>query len=91
MEIYRNGKAIELTDKEVCQLYLELQRKECADEVTLKLMEDYDIDPIKENINVMRIVTDIMDEVADNDTIWDCEQETYNRVIEGYLKERGLK
>jgi hypothetical protein len=89
MKIYRNGRAIELTETEMIHLYLEIQRRNYAEEVTLKLIEDYDIDPVKENINVMRIVEDVRYEIQDNDTIWDCEQEAYHRVIERYLKERG--
>ena len=91
MTIYRNGKAITLTETEINHLYLAIQRRNYADEVMLKLVEDYDIDIDKEGINVMRIVSDVMQEIADNDTIWDCEQEAYHRVIESYLKERGLK
>lgn len=89
MKICRDGKLIELTETEINHLYLAIQRRNYADEVTLKLIDDYDIDPVKENINVMRIVEDVMYEIQNNDTIWDCEQEAYHRVIEGYLKERG--
>lgn len=91
MKIYRNGKAIELTETEINHLYLEIQRRNYADEVTLKLIDDYDIDPIKENINVMRLVEEVRCEIMENDTIWDCEQEAYHRVIKNYLEERGIK
>lgn len=91
MKICRDGKLIELTETEINHLYLEIQRRNYAEEVTLKLIDDYDIDPIKENINVMRIVEDVRCEIQDNDTIWDCEQEAYHRVIERYLEERGIK
>ena len=91
MKIYRNGKAIELTETEINHLYLEIQRRSYADEITLKLIDDYDIDPIKEGINVMRLVEEVRCEIMENDTIWDCEQEAYRRVIKGYLEERGLK
>lgn len=91
MKIYRNGKAIELTETEINHLYLEIQRRNYAEEVMLKLIDDYDIDPVKENINVMRIVEDVRYEIQDNDTIWDCEQEACRKAIERYLKERGIK
>lgn len=91
MKICRNGKLIELTETEINHLYLEIQRRNYADEVTLKLIDDYDIDPIKENINVNRLVEEVRCEIMDNDTIWDCEQEIYHRVIKAYLEERGLK
>lgn len=38
-------------------------------------------------MNEIKVTVKIMN----NDTIWDCEQEAYHRVIETYLKERGLK
>lgn len=91
MKICRDGKLIELTETEINHLYLEIQRRNYAEEVTLKLIDDYDIDPVKENINVMRIVEDVRCEIQDNDTIWDCEQEAYHRVIKDYLEERGIK
>ena len=91
MKICRDGKLIELTETEINHLYLEIQRRNYAEEVTLKLIDDYDIDPAKENINVMRIVEDVRCEIQDNDTIWDCEQEAYHRVIKAYLEERGIK
>ena len=91
MKIYRNGKAIELTETEINHLYLEIQRRNYADEITLKLVDDYNIDPVKENINVNRLVEEVRCEIMENDTIWDCEQEAYHRVIKGYLEERGIK
>lgn len=91
MKICRDGKLIELTETEINHLYLEIQRRNYADEVMLKLAEDYDIDIEKEGINVMRIVSDVMEEIMNNDTIWDCEQEAYHRVIKAYLEERGIK
>ncbi len=91
MKIYRNGQAIELTEKEICDIYLEVRIRNYVDEVALKLSEDYDIDLSKVDIDVLQIAADVMYEIADNDTIWDCEQEVFHRVIERYLKERGLK
>ena len=91
MKIYRNGKAIELTETEVNHLYLEIQRRNYAEEITLKLIDDYNIDPSNESINVNRLVEEVRCEIMENDTIWDCEQEAYHRVITGYLEERGLK
>ena len=89
MKIYRNGQEIELTETEINHLYLEIQRRNYADEITLKLIDDYDINPVKENINVMRLVEEVRCEIMENDTIYDCEQEAYHRVIKGYLEERG--
>ena len=91
MKIYRNGQAIELTEQEICEIYLEAQRRNYVDDVLVKLSEDFNIDPSKENIDVQMIVSDIMDEILDNDTIWNCEQDVIQRVIEAYLKERRAK
>lgn len=88
MKIYRNGKAIELTETEINHLYLEIQRRNYIDEITLKLIEDYDIDPIKEGINVSRLAEEIRCEIMENDTICDCEQEVCRTVIGSYLKEK---
>lgn len=91
MKIYRDGQAIELTEQEICDIYLEARRRNYADEVALKLSEDYNIDLSKADIDVLQIASDVIDEVAENDTIWDCEQEVYSIVIKRYLKERGIK
>lgn len=91
MKIYRDGQAIELTEQEICDIYLEARRRSDADEVALKLSEDYNIDLNKEDIDVLQIASDVIDEIAENDTIWDCEQEDYSIVIKRYLKERGIK
>ena len=90
MKIYRDGKAIELTEQEICNIYLEAQRRYYGDEVLLKLSENYNIDIDKEDIDWQQIASDVMDEIAEDDTHWDCEQDAYRRVIEKYLKERGL-
>jgi hypothetical protein len=90
MNIYRDGKAIELTEKEICAIYLLAQMRNIKDEVALKLSEDYNIDLSAANINLNTIALEIHSEIADNDTIWDCEQEVYDKVIEKYLKERGM-
>lgn len=91
MKIYRNGQEIELTEQEICDIYFEAQRINYVDDVLLKFSEDYNIDPNKENIDVQMIVSDIMNEILDNDTIWNCEQDVIQRVIERYLKEGGIK
>ena len=91
MIIYRNGQKIELTEQEICAIYLEAQMRNIVDDVTLKLSEDYDIDLDKEHIDITAIALDVRSEIADNDTIWDCEQEAYHRVIKNYLKERGIE
>lgn len=91
MVIYRDGKAIGLTEYEICRIYREVQMRNCKDEIVLKLSEDYNIDLNKIDLDVMSIATDVMSEIADNDTILDCEQDVYHRVIERYLKERGIK
>ena len=91
MTIYRDGKAIELTEQEICDIYLEERRRYYGDEVLLKLSEDYNIDVNKVDIDWKQIASDVMDEIAEDDTHWDCEQDAYRRVIERYLEERGLK
>jgi hypothetical protein len=91
MKIYRDGKAIELTEQEICDIYYEARRRNYVDDVLVKLSEDYNIDPSKENVDVQMIASDIMNEIMDNDTIWNCEQDVFDRVIEQYLKEKGLR
>ena len=90
MNIYRDGQSIELTEQEICAIYLEAQMRNIEDDVALKLSEDYDIDLNKENIDIKAIALDIRSEIADNDTIWDCEQEVYHTVITRYLEERRV-
>lgn len=87
MKIYRDGKAIELTEDEICAIYLLAQMRNIKDEVALKLSEDYNIDLSAASINLNIIALEIHSEIANNDTIWDCEQEIYNKVIERHLKE----
>ena len=91
MKIYRDGKAIELTEEEICAIYLEAQMRNIEDDVVLKLSEDYDVDLNNEHIDIKDIALDIRSEIADNDTIWDCEQEAYHSVIKRYLEERGIE
>ena len=91
MTIYRDGQAIELTEQEICDIYIEARRRNYVDEVLVRLSEDYNIDPNKENVDVQMIVSDIMDGIFDNDTIWNCEQDVFQRVIESYLKKEGLQ
>ena len=90
MRIYRDGKAIELTEQEICDIYLEAQRRNYVDEVVLMLSEYYDIDPGNDNIDVKSIALDVQSEIAENDTIYDCERETFHTVITRYLEERML-
>lgn len=90
MKIIRDGKEIELTEQEICDIYYEAQKRNYVDDVLIKLSEDYNIDPNEENIDLQVIASDIMDGIMDNDTIWNCEQDVIERVIERYLKERGI-
>jgi hypothetical protein len=91
MTIYRNGQAIKLTEQEIYDIYLEARIRNFVDEVALKLSEDYDIDLSKENVDVLLMAHDVMCAIANNDTIEDCEQEEYHRVIKTYLEERGIE
>ena len=90
MNIYRDGKAIELTEREICDIYLEAQRRNYVDEVALMLSEYYDIDPSKEDIDVQSIALDVQSEIADNDTIYECEREAFHIVITKYLEEKRV-
>lgn len=89
MNIYRDGKAIELTEQEICDIYLEERLRSYGEEVLVKFREEYDIDPNAYDINWKQIASDIINEIAEDDTIWCCEQDIYKRVIERYLKEMG--
>lgn len=90
MTIYRDGKEIKLTEEEICAIYLLAQMRNIKDEVVLKLSEDYNIDLSTVDINLNLIALEIHSEISENDTIWDCEQDVYKRVIERYIAERGI-
>lgn len=90
MKIYRDGKEIELTEDEICAICLLAQMRNIKDEVALKLSEDYNIDLNTVNINLNVIALDVHSEITENDTIWDCEQDVYKRVIERHIAERGI-
>lgn len=90
MNIYRDGRVIELTEQEICDIYLETQRRNYVDEVALMLSEYYDIDPDEDDVDVESIALDVQSEIAENDTIYDCERETFHMVITRYLEERRM-
>lgn len=90
MNICRDGKEIELTEDEICAIYLLAQMRNIKDEVALKLSEDYNIDLNTADINLNLIALEVHSEIAENDTIWDCEQDVYKRVIERHITERGI-
>ena len=90
MKIYRDGKEIELTEDEICAIYLLVQMRNIKDEVALKLSEDYNIDLNTADINLNLIALEVHSEIAENDTIWDCEQDVYKNVIERHIAERGI-
>lgn len=89
MTIYRNGKAIELTEQELSDTYTEVKIRNYKDEVALKLAEDYNIDPNTANIDITDIALDVICEIGENDTITDCEQEAFHKVIKSHLKRIG--
>ena len=51
----------------------------------MKLCEEYNVNP--NSVDWKQIASEVMDEIAEDDTIWCCEQDAYKRVIERYLKE----
>jgi two-component SAPR family response regulator len=59
--------------------------------VVLKLSENYNVDLNKIKLDVQQIAEDVMDEIANDDTHWDCEQDAFKRVIERYLSENGIE
>ena len=85
MTIYRDGKAIELTNEERRQAYYELDR-------------EYHRDDIRSHLEVMEIELDVTDELIDrfdnalgnNDGYWDSYWCTMEYVIDEYIKERGV-
>ena len=85
MIIYRDGKVIQLTEQELDLACREAQRKYYESEVVAKLVEDYDVDP--KSVDWMEIAEEVMDEIAEDDTHWECEQDAYRRVIKRHLKE----
>ena len=91
MKIYRDGKAIELTEDEICNIYFEVRNRNYVDEVILKLSENYNVDLNKVPLDVQQIAEDVMDKIANDDTHWDCEQDAFERVIERYLNENGIE
>lgn len=85
MIIYRDGKAINLTEQELDQAYREAQRKYYEEEVIEKLTEDYGVDP--KSVDWMDIAEEVMDTLAEDDTYWECEQDAYRRVIKRHLRQ----
>lgn len=91
MKIYRDGKAIELTEDEICNIYFEARNRNYVDDVVLKLSENYNVDLNKVKLDVQQIAEDVMAIIAEDDTHWDCEQDAFKRAIETYLKENGIE
>ena len=84
MTIYRDGKAIELTEAERRAVYDELDR-------------EYHREDIRMQIEVMEIELDVTDELIDrfdhalgnNDGYWDTYWGTMEYVIEEYMREEA--
>lgn len=82
MTIYRDGKAIELTDAECRQIY---------DELDL----EYHKEDMRSKIEEMEVELDVTDELIErfdhalgnNDSYWDAYWYTMRYVIEEYMKE----
>ena len=85
MIIYRDGKAIKLTEQELDQAYREARRRYYEEEVIEKLTEEYGVNP--KSVDWREIAEEVMDEIAEDDTHWECEQDAYRRVIKRHLKE----
>lgn len=92
MKIYRDGKAIELTELELDQAYREARDQYFMDEIGNTLREDYDIEPCTDDskIDLREIAQEMQDLLANNDTHWECEVEAKHQAIEQYLTEKGV-
>lgn len=93
MTIYRDGKAIELTELELDQAYREARDQYFMDEIGNTLREDYDMEPCTDDseIDLREIALDMQNLLANNDTHWECQVEAKHQAIEQYLKERGIQ
>lgn len=92
MTIYRDGKAIELTELELDQAYREARIQYLCEEIYDTLREEYDDDLVsKVEKNLSEIADDMLCLIANDDTHWECEQDAKHQAIKQYLKEKGLQ
>lgn len=93
MTIYRDGKAIELTDAELFKAYEEMQDRYYMDNIGDKLREDYDIEPCTDDseIDLKEIAEKLQYLLDDNDTYNDIYWDEVHTAIERYLKEKGIQ
>lgn len=86
MTIYRDGKAIELTNEECRKAYDELDREYKAEDIKSRLeMLEIELD------NVDELVDRFEHAIGNNDSFWDSYWYSMDYVIEEYLKEKGVK
>ena len=91
MKIYRDGKAIELTELELDQAYREARHQYLCEEIREVIEEQYDVDVSKVEDDLSEIADDMLCLIANDDTHWECEQDAKHQAIKQYLKEKGLQ
>lgn len=86
MTIYRDGKAIELTNEECRKAYDELDREYKAEDIKSRLeMLEIELD------NVEKLVDRFEHAIGNNDSFWYSYWYSMDYVIEEYLKEKEVK
>lgn len=91
MTIYRDGKEFVLTEEEICTIYRSAKRKYYQEDVCEYITIWYNVDPRQIGVDLEQLTNDILDDIAGNDTIWECERESFDTIIKKHLKEKGIE
>ena len=91
MKIYRDGQEIELTEAEIYTIYNAAKRKYYQEDVCEYITILYNINPHQIDVDLEQLTNDILDDIAGNDTIWECERESFDKIIKKHLKEKGIE
>lgn len=89
MKIYRDGKAIELTKKELEAAYNEFDTCKYKEQIQ-QVIKDMRIEIVMEDTDFDEIMHRIENELSDNDTYWDIYHCAIADVINAYIAERGI-
>ena len=91
ISICRDGKEFVLTEEEIYTIYQSAKRKYYQEDVCEHIALHYNVDPHQIGVDLDQLTNDILDDIAETDTIWECEQESFDTIIEKYLKEKGIE
>lgn len=91
MTIYRDGKAIELTPREMQQAYEKQRDEYFGEDVCDRLQEEYNIDPNRGDINWKEIARVAQDLLGSHDLYNDIYWDAIHTAIKAYLKRKGVR